>query len=131
MDYRYFYRQLETDNNLDFWNPAPEFLEDLMFGASQNETSDFAPPAQLANHHAIQVAQALSPRTQGRLTAPVQMPTPTNSNRGKISGIESLAPSAVPAVSQNRISPGLFIRKDAVSSNFIGMEGYTQDRSIS
>lgn len=40
---------------------------------------------------------------------------------GKISGVESLAGTDSRGESTDRILPGLFIRKDSVNSNFIGL----------
>ncbi|KAH7417766.1 fungal-specific transcription factor domain-containing protein [Cadophora sp. MPI-SDFR-AT-0126] len=44
-----------------------------------------------------------------------------SSNDGKVSGVHSLKPNGGQSMAQERIPPGLFIRKDSVNSNFIGL----------
>lgn len=87
---------------MDFWNETLDLSCAVVFeGLQTSPTSTTKGPA----------SQASSSRRGNREAG------------GKVSGVDSLGLCDGRAESAERILPGLFIRKDTINSNFIGLNG--------
>lgn len=121
-DNSYLFRDLGMDFAMDFWNNDIQFSGDVMFDNPLNTSAFFNTPSMTTNQFVgtpiDQERTAQSPSNLTTTRSPVQIPTPASD--GKVSGIESLVQKAPPATAQAHITPGLFIRRDAKDSNFIG-----------
>jgi hypothetical protein len=73
--------------------------------------------------------QALS-EWRARTSQPQVSRSVTGSHDGKVSGVPTLHQKDEYAAHPDRILPGLFIRKDAVTSNFIGRHPFASDASL-
>lgn len=89
-----------SDDLMDFWNETLDLSCAVVFeGLQPSPSSTTKGPA----------SQVSSSRRGNREAG------------GKVSGVESLAVGDGRGESSERILPGLFIRKDTVNSNFIGL----------
>ncbi|KAJ9659582.1 hypothetical protein H2198_002995 [Neophaeococcomyces mojaviensis] len=116
---------LDFVQSLDFWNPDISFHDTIHFGGLIEPPSvlSFAPPQSISSTdgNVSQWRPRRSYQSPGAGGQAVSTRLAANSKDGKVSGVYSLLPQPGSATVSERIPPGLFIRKDALTSNFIGL----------
>ncbi|KIY00308.1 uncharacterized protein Z520_03993 [Fonsecaea multimorphosa CBS 102226] len=123
---------LDTFSNMDFtpslsfWDSSLPSNDTIFFGGDIDVSAPLLPSSLLLDHSGLGPNPLSYPPNapealQSYANVPGSISSATYSQDGKVSGVQALHQNAAPDVGKDRILPGLFIRNDALTSHFIGL----------